>query len=109
VRGFAAPLTLRFAPRSGRLAPVYSMNGTVWKHVPQLVDGEIGPGARTGYMRGDDRGFVIQTTVSGWFALVPDRIRPAAPADVSGRFLQGSLTLSWSPSIDRNGRSPATA
>jgi hypothetical protein len=103
VKTFAAPVTLRFAPRTGRLAPVYSTNGTVWKHVPQLVGDAIGPGARTGYTRGDDRAFTIQTTVSGWFALVADRIPPTAPADVSGRFVQGSLTLSWSPSTDRNG------
>ena len=41
---FAAPVTLTFAPRSGRLAPVYSTNGTVWKHVPQLVGDAIAPG-----------------------------------------------------------------
>ena len=103
LRDFSAPVTLTFAPRTGRLAPVYSTNGTVWKHVPQLVGDAIGPGARTGYSLGDDRGFVIQTTVPGWFALVPDPIPPAAPAAVTGRFVQGSLQLSWTPATDRNG------
>jgi hypothetical protein len=103
VRSFAAPVTLRFAPRTGRLAPVFSTNGSLWKHVPQLAGDAIGPGARTGYARGDDGGFVIQTTVPGWFALVPDRIPPTAPADVSARFVGGEVALSWSPSTDRNG------
>jgi hypothetical protein len=102
VRAFAAPLTLKFAPRSGRLAPVFSTNGTVWKHVPQLVGDAIGPGARTGYAQGDDRSFVIQTTVSGWFALVPDRIPPAPPGEVSARFVGGELAISWRPSTDRS-------
>jgi len=101
VRAFAAPLTLRFAPRSGRLAPVFSTNGSVWKHVPPLVGEAIGPGARSGYSRGDDRAFVIQTKVSGWFALVPDRIPPVAP-DVAARFVDGELAISWHASTDRN-------
>ena len=55
VRAFTAPVTLAFAPRSGRLAPVYSTNGTVWKHVPQLVDGALAPGAKAGWAHGDER------------------------------------------------------
>ena len=103
LRSFAVPVTLQFAPRTGRLAPVYSTNGTVWKHVPLLVDDAIGPGARTGYTRNDQEGFVIKTSVPGWFALVPDRVPPAPPANVTGRFLQGSLTLAWAPATDANG------
>ena len=75
--GLATAVTLTFAPRTGRLAPVYSTNGSVWRNVPQLVGDEIGPGARTGYTRGDDRGFVIQTTVPGWFARRRQTLPPA--------------------------------
>jgi hypothetical protein len=103
VRAFASPLTLTFKPRSSHLSPVYSANGTVWRRVPLLVGGGLAPGARTGYTRGGDGGFVIQTTVAGTFALVPDRIPPTAPAEVSARFVGGELSLSWQASVDRNG------
>jgi hypothetical protein len=103
VRAFAAPVTLSFEPQPGPLAPLYSRNGTVWRHVPQLVDGALGPGARTGYARGGDGAFTIQTTVDGTFALVPDRIPPGAPALLTARFVAGRLAVAWSPSTDRNG------
>jgi hypothetical protein len=102
VRVFRAPVTLRFAPRRSRLAPVFSTNGTVWKHVPQLAGGALAPGARTGYTRAADGGFVIQTVVAGSFALVPDRIPPSPPA-VSGRLVDGQLALAWQASTDPNG------
>jgi hypothetical protein len=103
VKTFAGPVTLRFAPRKSRLAPVYSTNGTVWKHVPPLAGDALLPGARTGYTRRSDGGFVIQTTVAGSFALVPDRIRPTAPANVTARFVGGELALAWAASTDANG------
>jgi hypothetical protein len=103
VKAFAAPLTLRFAPRTNRLAPVFSTNGTVWRHVPPLVAGAIGPGARTGYERTAARGFTIQTVVAGYFALVPDRIPPSPPPAVTGRLAGGGLTLAWQAAADANG------
>ena len=103
VRSFAAPVTLTFAPRKSRLAPVYSTNGTVWKHVPLLVGDALAPGAKAGYSRTKDGGFTIQTTVAGAFALVPDRVRPSAPADVTARFVGGELALGWHASTDPNG------
>jgi hypothetical protein len=103
VRAFASPLTLTFKPLSSRLAPVYSTNGAVWRRVPLLPGAALAPGARTGYTRSGDGGFVIQTTVAGSFALVPDRIPPTAPAEVSARFVGGELALSWQASVDRNG------
>jgi hypothetical protein len=103
VRAFAEPLTLTFTARRNRLAPVYSTNGLVWKRVPVLAGESIGAGARTGYARDGGGGFVIRTTVVGTFALVPDRIRPSAPADVSARFLRGELALAWARSSDGDG------
>jgi hypothetical protein len=103
VHVFSAPVTIRFAPRQSRLAPVFSANGTVWKHVPPLAGDAIGAGARTGYARGADGGFTIQTTVAGFFALVPDRIPPAPPASVTGRLAGGGLELAWQQAVDPNG------
>ena len=104
VRSFAAPLTLRFAPRSGRLAPVYSTNGTVWKHVPQLVGRRDRPGrANRLHARGRSRLRDPDDGRPAGSRSSPTGSGPRRRADVSGRFLQGSLTLSWSPSIDRNG------
>jgi Rv2525c-like, glycoside hydrolase-like domain len=103
VRTLLTPLTLRFAPRQSHLAPVYSTNGTVWKRVPRLVGETLEPGAKTGWSLSEDGGFVIQTTVAGSFALVPDRNPPSAPASVTARFVDAALALSWSASTDRNG------
>jgi hypothetical protein len=103
VKTFAGPVTLRFAPRASRLAPVYSTDGTVWRNVPPLAGDLLAPGAETGYTHASDGGFVIQTTVAGSFALVPDRIPPAAPANVTARFVGGELALAWQPSTDANG------
>ena len=102
VHRFAAPVTLRFAPRRSRLAPVYSTNGTVWKHVPQLAGPGLVPGARAGYARAGDGGFLIQTTVAGTFALVPDHVRPSAP-EVAAHLADGGLSLTWPASTDANG------
>jgi hypothetical protein len=103
LRVFSAPLALTFVPRRNRLAPVYSTNGSTWKRVPQLAGDSLAPGAKAGWTRGEDGGFVIQTTVAGSFALVPDRIPPSAPQGLSGRLVNGTLALSWQPSSDPNG------
>jgi hypothetical protein len=46
---------------------------------------------------------VLQTTVAGTFALVPDRTRPSAPSITGARFVNRRLALFWSASVDSNG------
>ena len=103
VTSFAAPVTLTIAPQTGALAPVYSQNGTTWKRVPQLLDGALPQGARTGYTRLDDGSVQLQTLVAGTFALVPDRTRPSAPVITADQLADRQLALRWSASTDDNG------
>jgi hypothetical protein len=103
VRTFAAPVTLRFVPQGESLAPVYSTNGTVWKRLPLLAGETLAPGARAGYTRDADGAVVVQTTVAGTFALVPDPTRPSAPPGVAAHFSDRELVLSWQASTDSNG------
>jgi hypothetical protein len=103
VTSFAAPVTLTITPQTGTLAPVYSQNGTTWKHVPLLVGGALAQGGLTGYTRQDDGSVQLQTLVAGTFALVPDRTRPSAPVITADRLADRQLAVRWSASTDDNG------
>ena len=103
ITDFAEPLTIHIAPQAGNLAPVSSPDGLAWTPLPPLTSGAIPPGTKSGYVRNLDGSVDIQTTTSGYFALLPDTTRPPAPASLTGHFSHGSLVLQWPPSTDASG------
>jgi hypothetical protein len=91
VTTFGAPLTLHITGATG-LAPSFSTDGQTWTPLP-----------KTAYKAASDGGVDIQTTVPGFFALLPDTVPPTRPIGFAGRFLNGALRLSWLPSTDNAG------
>ena len=109
VRTFATPLTLRSRRAPAASRPSTRRTGRSGgasrsSRRPRSHPARAPPG-----LASEDGGFVIQTTVAGSFALVPDRIPPTPPADVSARFVGDELALAWNASTDRNGPIAGTA
>jgi Domain of unknown function (DUF1906) len=103
VTRFTTPLAIHIVPQTAGLAPMYSTDGTNWKPLPELSSAAVGTGQQAGYVEGTGGSFDIETAVAGFFALLPDRQRPAAPAELDGRFANGSLVLTWPQSTDNSG------
>ncbi len=91
VTTFGAPVTLHITGATG-LAPASSTDGVTWIALP-----------KTSYKAASDGGVDIQTTVPGFFALLPDTVPPSRPDGFAGRFVNGTLRLSWSASTDNAG------
>ncbi|HUZ81399.1 MAG TPA: DUF1906 domain-containing protein, partial [Gaiellaceae bacterium] len=91
VTTFAAPVTLHITGATG-FVPSFSTDGVTWSPLPT-----------TAYTAASDGGVDIETTVPGYFALLPDTIPPSRPAGFTGRLVQGSLRLSWLASTDNAG------
>jgi hypothetical protein len=100
---FAAPLTIHIGARPGHLAPMASTDGVRWTPLAPLYSGALPRGAKSGYTRNTDGSVDVETTVGGFFALLPETGRPAAPAAPSGHFDHGQLVLSWPESSDASG------
>jgi hypothetical protein len=100
---FATPLTIHIAPRQGALAPMTSTDGVTWKPLQPLFSGALPKGERAGYSRNADGSVDIETTVGGFFALLPESSPPPAPATLTGRFDHGDLVLSWAKSEGASG------
>jgi len=88
VTSFGAPMTVLITNASG-LVPVSSPDGTTWAPLPQSA-----------YTFTVDGGVVITTTVPGFLGLVPDSVPPSQTAGFQGRFVNGSLRISWSAATD---------
>jgi len=71
------------------LAPAYSADGVTWTFLK--------PGQYSIEPTGD---IDIQTTVPGYFAVLPDTTPPSRPDGFTGRFVSGSLRLAWNASTD---------
>ena len=91
VTTFGAALTLHITGAAG-LAPSFSTDGQTWTPLP-----------KTAYKAASDGGVDIQTTVPGFFALLPDTVPPTRPDGLTGRFVNGSLRLNWLASTDNAG------
>ena len=91
VTTFGAPVTLHITGAIG-LAPSFSTDGLTWTPLP-----------KTAYKAAADGGVDIQTTVPGYFALLPDTVPPSRPDGFAGRFLKGQLRLGWLASTDNAG------
>jgi hypothetical protein len=100
---FGAPLTIHIPPRPGYVAPMTSSDGTTWRPLQPLFSGTLSKGARAGYSRNANGSFDIETTAGGYFAVLPERSRPPAPAALTGRFSHGQLVLSWPKSVGPSG------
>ncbi len=102
-RRFAAPLTIHIPPRDGSLAPMTSSDGATWRPLQPLFSGALPKGSQTGYTRNADGSVDIATTTGGYFAVLPEAMRPPAPAALTGRFSHGQLVLSWPRSVGASG------
>ena len=67
VTTFGAPVRLHITQATG-LAPNFSTDGVTWTPLP-----------KTAYKYASDGGVDIQTTVPGFFALLPDTVPPSQP------------------------------
>jgi hypothetical protein len=103
VGSFSLPLTIHIAAEQGPLAPLSSTNGTTWAPLPELVGGLLPAGVEAGFARQPDGSTVIETRVSGDFALLPDTTPPPPPATLRGHFSHGTLVLAWPASSDAAG------
>ena len=104
VTDFAEPLTIHIAaaarePRAGVLAGRGDLDAAAAAQLGALSR----PGRKRRLRPQPDGSVDIQTTASGYFALLPDTTRPPAPASLTGHFSHGSLVLQWPPSTDASG------
>ena len=102
-QAFTAPLTVRFSPQGGRVAPMTSRDGSHWTSVPALVGGRLPTASSAGFERLPDGSFAIQTTAPGYFGLLPDTKPPSRPGGLTGHFTDGVLVLQWIPAADASG------
>jgi hypothetical protein len=100
---FTVPLTIHIGRRAGQLAPMASTDGEHWSPLAPLYSGALSTGARSGYTRNPDGSVDIETTSTGFFALLPELSRPPAPEAPSGHFSHGQLVLSWPKTIAASG------
>jgi hypothetical protein len=100
---FVAPLTIHVGRRPDGVAPMTSSDGITWQPLPPLFGGALANEAKAGYTRSPDGSFDIQTTVGGFFALLPEKSRPPAPDGLTARFTHGQLVLSWPASTGAAG------
>jgi hypothetical protein len=91
VTTFGAPVRLHITGAAG-LSPSFSPDGQTWTPLP-----------KTQYKLTSDGGVDIQTTAAGYYGLLPDTVPPSQPQGFAGRFVSGSLRLSWLPSTDNAG------
>jgi hypothetical protein len=100
---FAAPLTIRIAPPTAGLVPLFSSDGANWQLLPPLEGTTLPAGTQAGYSPQADGSLGIQTTQPGFFGLFQDVAPPSSPTGLSGRFSRGALILGWTASTDNSG------
>ena len=100
---FAAPLTIRLRPIGAPAVPAYSADGVTWHVLPRLATAALPAGVTAGYTVEADGSTDILTITPGLFGLLRDTTPPTPPSEISGRFLHGSLVLSWHPASDNSG------
>ena len=102
--GFGGPLTIHIPPRPGPLAPMTSTDGATWTAAASRSSRGRCRRARAPVTpRNADGSLDIETTSGGFFAMLPERTRPPAPAGLTGHFSHGELVLSWGKSTGPSG------
>jgi hypothetical protein len=92
VTTFNQPVSVHITQAAG-LAPSFSPDGVTYTPLPKSqfsfeADGSVD----------------IQTTVPGFFGLLPDTVPPSRPDGFSGRFVNGTLRLAWTAATDNAGQ-----
>jgi hypothetical protein len=101
VTTFVLPVTVHIVAQPQGEVPAYSTDGgTTWAALPQIAPGTLPVGVSAGYSRETDGSIDILTLEPGLFGLLPDVTPPGQPTNVSARFVQGGLTLTWGPAPD---------
>ena len=100
--GFGAPVTVHIAKLSTGLIPAFSTDGTAWTPIAPLTSAGLTNTQLTGYTRGVDGTYDIQTLVPGWFGLIAD-VRPPGAPPVAARLTSSGLYLTWQPATDDGG------
>ena len=103
VTTLAKPLVIHFASGLSGMVPASSSDGgTTWTPIPLLGTPALPGGQRDGYFVNADGSVDVFTRHLTLFGLFADTNAPNS-ATPTGRFIRGSLHLSWSPATD-NGR-----
>jgi hypothetical protein len=103
VTAFTLPVTIHIVPQPAGVTPSVSLDGgATWKTLPPLVNGLLPTGTQAGFAREPDRSIDILTLVPGMFGLLPDTTPPGQPTNVSARFVNGGLVLTWGPAPDES-------
>ena len=84
------------AKMRGVMSRIYKV-GILHEHVAKNPARHVDTRSKTAYKATADGGVDIQTTVPGFFALLPDTVPPSRPDGFAGRFVKGTLRLSWLP------------
>lgn len=104
IASFAKPVDVHFVNRSVPLVPLISRDGgATWQVLPKIAPGTLPPGVRAGFVANADGTIDVLTLDAGIVALLPDQAPPSQPA-LSGRFVHGTLLLSWTAATDNSGR-----
>ena len=101
VTTFVLPVTVHIVPQPQGEVPAFSTDGgTTWAALQQIAPGTLPVGVSAGYSREADGSIDILTLEPGVFGLLPDVTPPGQPTNVSARFVQRGLTLTWGPAPD---------
>jgi hypothetical protein len=109
-----------FPAAAPTIVPAFSSDGATWRPLALRTAGSLPAGATADYVRAPDGSVSVTTRAPGSIGLLRDLAAPTAPAALAGRFVRGSLQLTWRASTDNsraiagyqislNGRPLATA
>jgi hypothetical protein len=103
VTTFAKAVDVHVAAQAGTGAPFLSLDGgATWQALPLLASKALPTGVPAGYVANTDGSVDVLTLEAGIVAEFPDRTPPSQPV-LSGRFVNGSLRLSWPAATDNSG------
>ena len=104
VTSFGKPVQLRFlqVPPAG-VVPSASLDGQTWVPLLHLPRARLPATATSGYVVDSTGLITVLTTIPQSFGLLRDVAAPSRPAALTGRYVDGAIRLSWSPSYDNSG------
>jgi hypothetical protein len=100
---FGEPLTVGFRTLPAGTVPAFAPDGTSWRPLTLRSSGTIPSTTAADYTRGADGAVTVSTRSPGSIGLLRDVAPPSPPAQLMGRFVHGSLRLTWQPSADNSG------
>jgi hypothetical protein len=103
VSRFGAPISVALRTLPPGTVPGLSTDGTSWRALALRTGGALPAAANADYTRAADGSLTVWTRVPGSVGLLRDIAPPTTPSVLTGRFVRGSLRLSWRSSTDNGG------